>query len=151
MLRFAIAQANARRQSIGARIAARLDCVNNEISLAESARLMRVRHRPVLARAHKTGHISCNPVAARPGDIVKVTVDRMLFTCGESLKRSARTVPSASRHVVSVSLKRHPVKQLRMTVVMACIGCSVPAVVIVSPSARALWANTPRHYPGDNR
>ena len=43
-------------------------------TLAESARLMRVTHRPVLARAHKTGRISWKPVAARFGGIGNVSV-----------------------------------------------------------------------------
>lgn len=42
-------------------------------TLAVSARLMRVKHRPVLARAHKTGQISWEPVAARPGGIGKLS------------------------------------------------------------------------------
>ena len=42
-------------------------------TLAVSARLMRVKHRPVLARAHKTGRISWEPVAARLGGIGKLS------------------------------------------------------------------------------
>ena len=41
-----------------------------DFTLAESARLMRVTHRPLLARAPATGQISCNAGgAARLGDI----------------------------------------------------------------------------------
>ena len=42
-------------------------------TLAVSARLMRVKHRPVLAGAHKTGQISWEPVAARSGGIGKLS------------------------------------------------------------------------------
>ncbi len=42
-------------------------------TLAVSARLMRVKHRSVLERAHKTGQISWEPVAARSGGIGKLS------------------------------------------------------------------------------
>lgn len=120
---------------------------STEFSLAVSARLMPVKHRPGSQERPKPAP---SPESRRPQglEIPVISIDGHTcgYACGPwySFRCIARTVPCRPIHVVSGNLRRHSIKN-RAGLRRSCLS-TCPAPAFIGSSAPALWASVRRHW-----